>query len=225
MKFLSEKIIDLFPFSEKYIRNKKARTELLLGLGLAVNLAYAVYNLITGVYYGSVWLGAVAVYYIMLCSVKFFLLLRGFELGQSRVKALKDMRICGVLLIVLNLTISILIYRMIRQSSAHLYSGGVIFAAAGYTLFRIGATIVDSQSLKKHFDPTIFAAKALSLSVALMSFFSLQTSLLDRFCTDAGFTKGLNLLTGTVVAVIVLSAALRTLFRANKELKGQDFKG
>lgn len=221
MKFLTEKIIDTFPFCEKYVTNKKARTELFLRLGLAVNLAYALYNLITGVYYGSVWFGAVAVYYILLCTVKFFLLLRGFEPERKPLRALRDMRVCGILLILLNLTISVLIYRMIRQNSVHLYNGGVIFGAAGYTIFRIGAAVVDSQSLKKHFDPTIFAAKALSLSVALMSSFSLQTSLLDRFCDDSELKWVLNLFTGTGVAITVMAAALRTLLRANKELKKQ----
>ena len=65
-------------FIESFLKNKKARTEIMLRLGLIINVGYAGYNLVTGFLYRSVWFGAVAIYYIMLCTIKFFLLHRGF---------------------------------------------------------------------------------------------------------------------------------------------------
>ena len=78
MKKFTEFVIRIAPFTEKYINDIKKRTELFLRLGLAVNIAYALFNVFTGVFYQSVWFGAVAVYYIMLCFIKFFLLSKGF---------------------------------------------------------------------------------------------------------------------------------------------------
>ena len=63
-------LIKVAPFTEKYIKDMKRRTELFLRLGLAVNIGYALFNVFTGVFYRSVWFGAVAVYYIMLCFIK-----------------------------------------------------------------------------------------------------------------------------------------------------------
>ena len=206
-------------FIEYLLKNKKARTEIMLRLGLIINVGYAGYNLVTGFLYRSVWFGAVAVYYVMLCTIKFFLLRRGFETKRSRLRALRDMRISGSMLIILNLTISMLIYRMIATDSVHLYGGSVITMAAGYTVFRIVAVIVDWWSTRGSFDPILFTAKGLSFSVALMSLFSLQTSLLDRFMASSILRQGLNTLSGSAVTVTVLVIGIRTVMRANKELK------
>jgi hypothetical protein len=222
MNKFTEKIIRIFPFCEKIIMNKKARTKLMLRLGLMINVVYAVYNLLTGVLYGSVWFGAVAIYYLMLCAVKFFLLFRGFDPKGSRRRALKDMRISGIMLIFLNLTISLLIYRMIVTDSVHLYGRSVIAMAAGYTVFRIVAVVTDWISSKGNFDPIFFTVKGLSFSVALMSLFSLQTSILDRFMNSGGVRQGINTLTGSAVSVTVLIIGIRTVMRANKELKANN---
>ena len=206
-------------FIEYFLKNKKARTEIMLRLGLIINVGYAGYNLVTGFLYRSVWFGAVAVYYVMLCTIKFFLLRRGFETKRSKLRALRDMQISGVMLIVLNLTISMLIYRMIVTDSVHLYGGSVITMAAGYTVFRIVAVIVDWWNTRGSFDPILFTAKGLSFSVALMSLFSLQTSLLDRFMASGILRQGLNTLSGSAVTVTVLVIGIRTVMRANKEIK------
>ena len=206
-------------FINYFLKNKKARTEIMLRLGLIINIGYAGYNLVTGFLYRSIWFGAVAVYYIMLCTIKFFLIRRGFEAERGRRRALRDMQISGVMLIVLNLTISILIYRMIVTDSVHLYGGSVITMAAGYTVFRIVAVIVDWWGTRGSFDPIFFTTKGLSFSVALMSLFSLQTSLLDRFMHSSGTRQGLNTLSGSAVTVTVLVIGIRTVMRANKEIK------
>ncbi len=219
MKSFTEKFINIFPFTEKFIKNKKVRTEIILRLGLIINVGYATYNLMTGFLYRSIWFGAVAIYYIMLCTIKFFLLHRGFDTKRSKFRALRDMRVSGIMLIILNVTICILIYRMIITDSVHLYGGSVIITAAGYTFFRVVAVIIDWWGTKGSFDPTFFATKGLSFSVALMSLFSLQTSLLDRFMESGKLRQGLNTLTGSVVTVTVLVIGIKTVMRANKELR------
>ena len=205
-------------FIESFLKNKKARTEIMLRLGLIINVGYAGYNLVTGFLYRSVWFGAVAIYYIMLCTIKFFLLHRGFERRRSKTRALKDMRISGVMLTLLNLTITILIYRMIVTDSVHLYGGSVITMAVGYTVFRIVAVIIYWIGTRGSFDPIFFTVKGLSFSVALMSLFSLQTSILDRFMNSGDVRQGINTLTGSAVSVTVLIIGIRTVMRANKEL-------
>lgn len=219
MKKLSKILIRIFPFTKKYVTDIKARTELLLSIGLVVNVGFAVYNLCTGVYYRSVWFGGVAVYYIMLCLIKFFLLLKGFDGKKDNKCKFSDLLICGIMLLVLNLTVTALIFQMIWQNRSHFYEKSVIFAAAIYTVIRLFAATYDSISLKKHNNPTLFAAKALSLSVALMSVFSLQTSLLDRMAVDLSVRRGLNIFTGTAVGIWEILIALRIILWANKRLK------
>lgn len=219
MNRFAEILIKLLPFTEKYVTDIEARTELFLRIGLTVNVGFAVYNLFTGVFYRSIWFGAVAVYYIMLCLIKFFLIVRGFGRTVSDRKEYSDARICGIMLLVLNLTITILIYQMILQNKAHFYSEAVIYAAAAYTVFRVAAAVIDTVNLKKLDSPTLYVAKSLSISVALMALFSLQTSILDRLKAADGLRRGLNIITGSAVGVIVIVIAIRTILRAHRYLQ------
>lgn len=221
MKRLTETLIKLFPFTEKYVNDIKLRTELFLKFGLMVNVGFATYNLFTGVLYRSIWFGAVSVYYIMLCLIKFFLIVRGFNRGSDAKKEHRDFLICGIMLLVLNLTITALIYQMIWQNKSHFYSETVIYAAATYTIFRVSAAIFDTLNLRKLNSPTLYASKALSISVALMAFFSLQTSVLDRLGMEESLRRELNIFTGSLVGITVIIVAIRTILRAHGYLKKQ----
>lgn len=211
----------LIPFKGKEFSSFKNRTKLFLTLGLCVNIAFAFYNIFTGVLYRSIWFGGVAVYYIMLCVIKFFLVLRGFNRKEGEIKELYDFRVCSIMLLTLNLTISGLICQMIWQNKIHLYSQTVILGTIGFTLFRLSAAIIDTVRLKKFFTPTLYAAKSLSLSVALMSFFSLSTALLDRAKIPLSFKRGLNTISGSVVGVVVIVVALKALLKAERLIKNK----
>ncbi len=221
MKNFFEFIKKLLPFGNKKISDIKFRTELFLKLGVIINVGFASYNIFTGILYRSVWFGGVAIYYIMLCLIKFFLIYRGFERKAGDIREIYDFRTCSIMLLVLNLTIAILICQMIWQNKSHLYGESVIYVAAIFTLFRLSAAIIDTLRLRKFHSPTLYAAKALSLSVALMSFFSLQTALLDRINTDMSVKRGLNIVTGSVVGVAVATIALKSLLKAENHLKKQ----
>jgi uncharacterized protein with PQ loop repeat len=118
------------------------------------------------------------------------------------------------MLLGLNLTITALIYLMIWQNKAHFYSDAVIYAAAVYTVFRVCAAVYDTIELKKVQSPALYSAKALSISVALMSLFSLQTALIDRFAdSSTKLPTVLNIFTGTFVGIAVIFIAIRMLFK------------
>ena len=219
MKKITDIIIRIFPFATKYLTDIKARTELLLSVGLIINVGFAVYNLCTGLLYSSVWFGGVAIYYTMLCLIKFFLLIRGFDIRRKEIQKYSDLLICGIMLLVMNLTVTALIYQMIWQNRSHFYGNSVILVATIYTIIRLFAATYDSISLKKYNSPTLFVAKALSLSVALMSVFTLQSSLLDRIGVDSATRRGLNIFTGTAVGIWGIVIAIRIILWANRKLK------
>lgn len=213
----------IFSVLKRFKADAKARTEFFLKAGLTVNLLYAVYNILTGVKYGSVWFFSVAVYYILICLIKFFLITRGFSGGK---RELLNLRTCGVMMLLLNITVSGLIVLMIMQNKSHTYSLWVILWAAGYTLFRILAAIIEGIRLRKSLNPTMRAVKSLNLTVALMSLFSLQASVLDLVKADGVIKQHLNIFTGSVVGVLVILIALRTILLTERHLreKKQDIK-
>ena len=217
MKKFTELIIKLAPFTEKYINDLKKRTELFLRLGLAVNIGYALFNVFTGVFYQSVWFGAVAVYYIMLCFIKFFLLSRGFEKRGD--KEYGDLLTCGVMLLILSGAVTAIIYIMIWKSEAVRYGRYVIYLSAAYTLFRLLAALFDTIRLRHLKSPTLYAAKALSLSVALMSLFSLLFSVLDTVPIDKTSRYIINVVTGSAVGALTTTISLLTIRRAYRQLR------
>lgn len=206
----------IFSILRRFKEDAKARTELFLKAGLSVNVLYALYNIFIGVKYSSVWFFSVAVYYIMICLIKFFLITRGFSGGK---RELLNLRTCGVMMLLLNITVSGLIVLMIIQNKSHVYSPWVILWTAGYTLFRITATIVEGIRLRKNMNPTMSAVKSLNLTVALMSLFSLQASVLDRIKIDAALKQHLNVFTGSIVGGLVILIALRTILLAERHFR------
>ena len=220
MDKIFEFLIRVAPFTEKYIKDIKLRTKLFLRLGLAVNVGYALFNVFTGVLYRSVWFGAVAVYYIMLCFIKFFLLRRGFE-KRGR-KEYADLFTCGIMLFILSVAVTAIIYLMIWQGKGVKYARLVIIVSAVYALFRIVAALVDTVRLRHLKSPTLYAAKALSLSVALTSLFSLQFSVLLFSALDEKTRYFLNVISGTVVGVLTLTVSILTICRAYKALREKE---
>lgn len=216
MKILKK--IKNYPKISKYFYDIFARTELTLKVGLGVNAGYGIFKLTSGVFYRSLWFSAVAVYYLLLCVLKFYLLRYGFG-SNTKHHELLSFRNCSVMLLLLNITISVIIYLMLLQNKSTAYSTVILYGSAIYTFFRLLTAIVDSKKLKKLDSPTLSATKALNLSVALMALFSLQTVLFDRFGIDSKLKLSLNLFSGTVIGGAVIIIAVRMLIKAQKEIK------
>ncbi len=195
------------------------RTEFFLKAGLLMNFAYTFFGVFTGLFYKSVWFAGTAVYYIMLCILKFYLLRRGFGIKHQKESGLITGRNCGRLLLILNAIMLVLIYKMVEQNRGYEYSDMVLIGTAIYTFMRLFAAIGDRVFFSKsRKNPTISAARTLSLTIAMMAMFSLQITLLDRLGTDYGLRRGLNIITGTVVGIASIIIALRLIAEAEKYL-------
>ena len=220
MKKILKLITTIFPKSEKFLLNDTDRAELMLKLGLGINAGYAIFKLSSGIFYRSFWFGAVGVYYILLCSLKFYLLHKGFPAeGRSRRGQLVTLRNCSVLLLLLNLTMSFIIFYLIKQNKGISYSDFILLASSLYTLFRLVAAFSDIVSFKRLHIPVLAAAKSVSMSVALMSLFSLQVTLLDRIKAEADLKTVLNILSGSLIIIAVISIAVTSIVKAEKEIR------
>ncbi len=195
------------------------RTEFFLKTGLFMNFAYTLFGVFTGLFYKSVWFAGTAIYYIMLCVLKFYLLRQGFGIPKSKGNGMITGRNCGRLLLLLNAVMLILIYRMVEQNRGYEYSDTVLVGTAIYTFIRLFAAVGDrvffGKNMRNH---TVLAARTLSLTVAMMAMFSLQVTLLDRLGTDNGFRRGLNIITGSVVGIAAIVIALRLIAESEKDL-------
>ena len=97
------------PLLRRYFGEVAFRTEASLYQGLFVNLAYASVKFFSGIWYRSVWFGALAGYYILLAVMRFILLhyVRGRrQTGEKIIFEWNRYRLCGIILLLMNQTLA-----------------------------------------------------------------------------------------------------------------------
>lgn len=214
-------------YAARYLTERELRARISLYTGTVVNLAYSVFKLIMGIWFRSVWFGAVAVYYMVLCLIRFLLIrndrrIRNIKQDKKRtINQWNSYRTCGWLLLILNATMTGMVFQMVWQNKSYSYPGFVIYASAAYTFYRLTMAIVRMIKLKKAGNPLLSAAKALDFSVALMAIFSLQTAMFSSFGGDMSeaVRRLMNIMTGGTVCLAVVCIAVYMLLRSGKVLK------
>ena len=89
----------------------------------------------------------------------------------------------GVLfaLVVMNQALAGIVFYIVKQNRGFTYSGTLIYAMAAYTFYITISAAVNVARFRKHGSPLLSAAKAISLTAALVSMLSLETAMLAQF--------------------------------------------
>lgn len=215
--------IQSIPLSRRYLEDVRFRAEVSLGIGFAINLLYIVMKLVSGIYYRSTWFVALAVYYMLLAVMRLLLLCRKkWPEGNMRLKLeLRRYRLCGYVLLLMNLALSGIVVFMVRYDRGYEYPGTLIYAMAAYSFYAVIIAAVNVVKFRRHESPILSAAKAISLVAALVSILSLETAMLAQFGSedDPLFRKAMTGATGGGVCVVVLGMALFMIVKASKQLK------
>lgn len=209
------------PFGNRYMTDAAFKVRVSLYGSLTINFAYSVFKLITGIVYSSFWWGAIAVYY-MLLSLMRFLLLYYMERKQGEKSPLLEYRsyqLCGILLLTINLSLSAIVYQMVRDSRGFAYPEGFILIAAMYTFYNITVSIIDLVRYRKYKSPVMSASKAIRFAAALVSMLSLETAMLTVYGSDAAMYKTMTAWTGAGVCIIVSLMSVYMILRASVEVK------
>ena len=213
-------------YSSRYLSEPELRARISLYLGCAINIGYAIFKFTAGVYYKSVWLGAMAVYYIILSLIRFGLLKRErysskFEDDyEQRMYGLKSYRFCGCLMFLLNIAVSGLVIQLIWKNESYEYPGFLIYASAAYAFYCFITAVINAVKFRRMEKPVLSAAKMLSLACALMSILALQTAMLTQFGEGQKlFERVMNSITGSVVCFMVFAMAVWMIHKANIEIK------
>lgn len=209
------------PYGYKYLTDRGYRVRVSLYISLTVNLFYSVFKLISGIVLSSFWWGAVAIYYIILSVVR-FLLLRYMRNNRGEPMMLfeyRRYRLCGILMLILNLTLTGIVFQMVHQGRAYAYPGVMIFAAAAYTFYTVTSSIISMVKYRKYKSPVMSASKAIKFAAALVSLLSLETAMLAQFGDDPTFTRIMTTCTGIGVCAIVLAMSVYMIIRSTKEIK------
>lgn len=212
------KILNNIKWTNKLIHNRDYRDIVSMYLGVILNISYISYKFIIGIILKSLWMGVTAVYYLLLTSIRYFLL-RNVKKDISYIKKVRIYRLVGILLFLLTITMAGMTVSTILGKKMISYPGHIIYVVALYTFYNFIIAIINLIKYRKMDNPIFSAVKMISLSTACMSMFVLQSALISAFGNDMNYALLMNSLTGTFVLLIVIGIAIYMITKANKIIK------
>lgn len=166
---------------------------------------YVIFNVVTGVIYENPLFVGVAAYY----TVVLFLRYSVIEASSATDAAFsyKASRDAGILVLIIAVPMmGIIAYSAITQRSA-VYSGIVLPILALYTFFSLFRALFKALRSKRIEGVRDKAVNRISLTATLISVFNLQSALLSSLGLSEYLTVSLNLFSGIILTVLVISLA------------------
>ena len=220
------KLMNRHKLSAMYLSSKDFRAEVSLYFGLAFNLLFATFKAASGIHDRSAWLISIGFYYFAFAAARFMLTQnyrrqKTDERTNNKLYEYRTYRRCGIMMMLLNLTIGGMSVQMIWQNEVTSYSKAAVIISAAYTFYCFISGIKNVVSFRKSDNAILRATKDLTMSGAVMSMFSLQNSMLHTFGgdDDVRFRLIMNTVTGGCVLVIVLAIASFMIINGTKKIR------
>lgn len=211
------------PIGERFMTDMPFRTHVTLYFSLAVNLLYAAVNIISGFLYHSAWFGILAGYYIILAVMRFLLVrfVNRIGIGKNRYHELRRCRLCGMILLTVNLVLSGAVLMMLYQNRGYTYHGILIYVMAAYTFYITINAIVNIIRYRRYHSPVMSTAKIINFAAALVSMLSLETAMLTQFGAETSeqFRRIMIAATGAGVSVVVVTMSVYMIVTTSREIK------
>ena len=190
-------------------------------MSAVINLFFVFYQAYNAYRRQSLWFASLSVYYAWLTFMRVNIVTYMQTLAADGREELRRYRKTGVYLLFLTTVVMVLGVVSNRFGYRPTYATHMLVVVALFAVYNVTAAIINLHKWRKLEDPLISASKALSLSCALVSVYSLQTAAIGRF-SKTGDVRIINFLTYATPAVIFLIIAGISLFiilRVNWVLK------
>ena len=189
------------------MQSKRFRIVVYTAGSLTLNVAYAAYNGVLGLFYGSVWFMILCVYYGLLAVMRYMTV--SYEKKQDKgirvVSEVYVMRFTGMMFIVMSVVLMLIeLYSMIHNTTRQ-YAKLVIASIAVYTVIKLVRAIVNLVKVQKHRSPLLSAIRNISLADAGVSAVTLIRSL-SVYIT--WLTENQKLMVSTFSGVVVYLTTL-----------------
>ena len=202
----------------RYKNDPEYKIRLSIHVSLAVTAFYSAAKAAAGLWYGSAWLGALALYYTLLTFAR-YLLFRYIRKGRhDRLREYRLYRLCAFLLLILTLTLAAISFHAIYHGRAIKYPGYMIYAAAAFTFYSLTMAIINQLRYRSLESPVFRAGKQLSFASAFVSLYFLQCSLFSVFGDGSPWEKYMNIGTGIAVFALIAADAVYMIRKCKKYL-------
>ena len=205
-----------------YFSDAALRVKISLYGSFMINVLYAVMQLGLGFINHSVWFYALSGYYLLLAAMRFLLLKnsRNESLGKNLYREYLNYRLCGIILLLMNITLSVIAFYIVSQNKRFTYHSIMTISMAAYTFTVFTTAVVNLIRYRKYNSPVISASKIINLVAAFVSMLSLETAMFTAFGegNSPNFRKIMTACTGAAVCVIVLAMAIYMIDHSTKQL-------
>lgn len=188
-------------FLSSYFENSETRFNVGTLLGLIFNSAYIVFSLVFGIMNGAAWYVSVSAYYTLVVILRYLLI--GASDGVAQISA----GTVGELILLLLFPMSgIIAYTVFFDVPSVPHRAPVVLFGlyAAFGIIRALYGIFLSKNKRRSVYRTSYFIR---LSLAFISLFNFQTSLLSMLGARAELSRQLNFLTGGAVSVSMLLLA------------------
>ena len=205
-----------------FIKNEKARTMLSQGVSLLMNVAYGVFQLVLGIYHGTLWYTSFAIYYFILAFIRYYLadhVYRFYNKNELKREVGKYIT-TGLLLLVLNLALSVIVVFMVVEGRTFVHHFITTIAMAAFTFTSLTLAIINIVRSRRSPSPVNRALRSVGLTTAIVSILTLTTTMLTSFGEGDTHLDTLILsMTGIGVILVVLTMAISMLVIGISRLK------
>ena len=139
-------------------------------------------------------LGSLAAYYICLSTMRFLLVRYSYRhgFGENLTAEWRRYRLCGVILVIMNLALAGMVILAVDQNEGFKYAGVLIYVMALYTFYIMIMAVVNVVRYRKYHSPVISAARKVSLAADIPLFSSAYDRIyrsrhLRHYCRNGHF--------------------------------------
>lgn len=205
--------------AKKIAGNKEVSFARGLYMEQIINLGYGIFKISSGIYHGSAWIGGDGIYNLVQGLMQLYQILRRKKDATMR-QQWKSYRACGGMTILLQVSMSGMMYQMIHMGRHEEYPGYMIFVTAIFTFYKLIKSFIGVAKDRRHKQPVDSAVRLLDLSQAFYSIFVLQVGMIWEFGeTQVEFAYLMNSLTGYAVSLLVVGMGVYMIWRANRDMK------
>lgn len=200
------------------LKNEELHFKLGLYFEQFLNFAYGIFKIASGVILGSAWIGCDGIYNMAQALIQLFQILRR-KYAKTLVQQWKSYRFCGVLILLMHLTLTGIVFQMINWNRAEDQGQIQVIATAVFAFYKITNSFLDIAKDRKHIHPVDSSIRMLNLAQAIFAIFSLQASMFHTFGTGENWEHLLNIITGCSVCLLIVSMGIYMIRRSNRELR------
>lgn len=211
-------------FARRWQDDTRLRVSVSLYGALSWNALYGIFQLCLGLYHHTFWFCSLGAYYICLGVMRFFLARHTtrYAPGAKMKEELVKYRICGWVFLLLNLALALIIFFMVYWNRTFRHHMITAITMAAYTFTALTAAIVNVIKYRKYNSPVFSASKAISLTAALVSMLTLESTMLTAF-SDGTMTvteqKQMLGATGGVISALIVATAIYMIVTGTRRLK------